>query len=388
MGRKFCAGTAVFCLALLLSACSETGEWQEVKIQAQNEDSAPVQTNGELQNRFGDACISEQTFEVELSEYNGKVWFVPFSSGGDGSKFHMQIVRWDGEAAEPEVLQELQGESLGAYFGGDFESLDAVSFYDMNYDGETDILLLGRCGGQAAVSVYYGYDFSTPGSEPGDSGGVGFSYQQTLSENLNRKEADRTVAGIRALLSEGKRNGEFSDWQQAYRAAIRLYEAEGRKEMGYDLIDVDGDDIPELAAGVRGYWVSLYTFSEGTLYQPAAEWPYGAGGNAGYEYSPGRNSLRNYNTDFAGAILYTTYMRLGETHSIDTVGTITSYQFDDVNQNGVLDENEEDSVGKYGVTYIDGVQVPADAADPYDVGGYEFIDPALEQDTVLARLEG
>ena len=281
---------------------------------------------------------------MELSEYNGKVWFVPFSSGGDGSKFHMQIVRWDGEAAEPEVLQELQGESLGAYFGGDFESLDAVSFYDMNYDGETDILLLGRCGGQAAVSVYYGYDFSAPGSEPGDSGSVGFSYQQTLSENLNRKEADRTVAGIRALLSEGKRNGEFSDWQQAYRAAIRLYEAEGRKEMGYDLIDVDGDDIPELAAGVRGYWVSLYTFSEGTLYQPAAEWPYGAGGNAGYEYSPGRNSLRNYNTDFAGAILYTTYMRLGESHSIDTVGTITSYQFDDVNQNGILDENEEDSV--------------------------------------------
>lgn len=32
----------------------------------------------DIRKRFGDHCIAEQTFEVELSEYPGKVWVVPF----------------------------------------------------------------------------------------------------------------------------------------------------------------------------------------------------------------------------------------------------------------------------------------------------------------------
>lgn len=429
MKHFFRTGLTAFCLAALLSACGNNAGWEEVEIAEQSvedrrqteapqpdgegrqteEQGQPSAKDGQqpgeqpsadsveganaaeteaLRERFGDACISEQTFEVELSEYDGKVWFVPYSSGGDGSDFHMQIVRGGESPQDMEILRDIQGENLGEYFSKDFESLDAVSFYDVNYDGETDILLLGKCGGREIASVYYGYGPLYYGYDPADYDSAYFSYQETLSQNISEKAPELTVSGIRAFLSEGKRNGEFSGYQEAYRAAVRLYEMEGREDMGYDLIYVDEDDVPELLAGVRGYWVSLYAFRDGKLYQPMAEWGYGAMGNAGYEYSPYQNSLRNYNADYAGAIRYTTYMTLGPSCSIDTVGEIKVYAFDDVNGNGMPDEAEEGSLGKYSVTYFDGVEVPGDAEDPYDVGGYEYMDPSLDQDTILSRLEG
>lgn len=62
-------------------------------------DEADITKNAqtdELKNRFGENCISEQTFEVELSEYEGKVWFVPYAPAEDGQALDMQIIQ-DGE---------------------------------------------------------------------------------------------------------------------------------------------------------------------------------------------------------------------------------------------------------------------------------------------------
>ncbi len=329
-----------------------------------------------LRAEFGEDCIPEQTFEVELSEYEGSVWFVPFAPDETGAGFHMQIVQ------NGEVLQDMHEETLGTYFGKGLESLDAVSFYDVNYDGETDILLIGTKGGNAVASVYYG-------EAANEYSSAYFWYQEALSENLTRQAAEVSVTGIRALLSEGKRNGSFSGYQEAYRAASRLYELEGKDRVGFDLIYVDGDEVPELLAGEQGYYVSLYMYRDGMLYQPIEEWYYGAMGNAGYEYSPYQNSLRNYNADFAGAIMYTTYMTLGPSCSVDTVAEIETVNFDDANGNGMLDEEEEDSAGKYGVTYVNGVQVSAEEAadDPYDVGGYVYMDPCMDRETLLSQLK-
>lgn len=46
-----------------------------------------------IREMFGEDCIAGQTFEVELSEYDGKVWFVPFSPSGEQADPVMQIIQ-------------------------------------------------------------------------------------------------------------------------------------------------------------------------------------------------------------------------------------------------------------------------------------------------------
>lgn len=323
--------------------------------------------------QFGENCIAEQTFEVELSEYSGKVLFVPYAPSGEEPEFHMQIVQ-NGQALTflrgyvPETLEE-----------EDFRSLDAVSFYDVNYDGQTDIVLIETYGDTSFAAVYYGYAADGDGSQH-------FFLQEQLSEQISERADTLTIPAIREMLSDGKKNGEFKSYAEAYEAAARLGELESAGEQTYGLIYVDDDEIPELAAGVNGYYTSLYTWKDGKLYALMEHWAYGAMGNAGYEYAPKKNNIRNYNSDYAGAILYTTYMEIGSGHTLDITAEIKTMNFDDVNQNGVPDEDELGSVGVYGVSYIDGKEVSNEACAAYDAGEYEIILGELSRDELIAEL--
>lgn len=337
------------------------------------EDNTPETTEvDEWKQLFGENCIAEQTFEVELSEYSGKVYFVPFVDSASG--FFMQIIQ-DGK-----VLTEIPAHVPLNLTGETFTSLDAVSFYDINYDDNTDIVLIGTYGDTSFATVYYGFDADADDYERR------FTAQAQLSENLTRQMEVPSMKEIRLLLADGKRNGEFTGYQEAYRAVIQLYKLNSADEQGYNLIYVDEDNIPELVVGVDDYYTNLYTYRDGKVYTLMNHWGYGAGGNTGYEYSPGRNSLRNYNTDFAGAILYTTYMTVGSQHKIDIIAQIVSYNFDDANGNGILDEEEEESLGKYGINYIDGVMVTPEECAAYDLGGYEYIRSSMSLEDLMAAL--
>ena len=59
-------------------------------------DSGHLEAEKALKDRFGEDCIAGQTFQVELSQYDGPVWFVPYGPGEPGQELHMQIVR-DGQ---------------------------------------------------------------------------------------------------------------------------------------------------------------------------------------------------------------------------------------------------------------------------------------------------
>lgn len=166
----------------------------------------------------------------------------------------------------------------------------------------------------------------------------------------------------------------------------RLCELEGSGEIEYNLIYFDEDDIPELVAGENGYYASLYTYDNGTVYTLMDRWPYGVMGNVGYEYVPRKNSLRNYNSDYAGAIRYTTYMAVNNQHSWDTVAEIVTYNFDDVNKNGFPDENEQDSMDYYSVSYIDDKEVSAEECDSYNVGEYEYIEGKMSLEELKSEL--
>lgn len=328
----------------------------------------------DLKKRFGENCIAEQTFEVELSEYDGKVYFVPFAPSENHPAFSMQMMQDDN------VLADIHPYVPDGVSENEFGSLDAVSFYDVNYDGNTDIVLVETYGNTSFAAVYYGF------AKDAWEYDRYFLVQEELSRNLSGQLEQLSVSGIRHFLSDGKKNGEFTCYQEAYEAVSRLCELEDKAEKKYSLIYVDDDEIPELVSAVNGYYVSLYTYHDGTVFQLMDSWGYGAMGNAGYEYAERKNSLRNYNADFAGAILHTAYMKISGQHLIDVVAQIDTYNFDDANRNGMPDEEEEESLGRYSASYIDGAEVTDDACAAYDAGEYEYIQGVMGAEDLKAEL--
>lgn len=341
---------------------------------SENNDTQSSQADA-LHERFGESCITEQTFEVELSEYQDKVWFVPYAPSGDEQTLRIQIMQ-DGEVLAdlyPYVPEQLEGAS--------FTGLDAVAFFDVNYDNCTDIVLIETYGDTSFAAIYYGF------AADADAYERYFFSQDQLSENITNQLKTLTIPEIRSFVTQGKKNGSFTGYQEAYETISRLNELESSGSLQYNLIDFDGDDTPELVTGVEGYYISLYTYHDGTVYPLMDTWAYGAMGNAGYEYAPGKNSLRNYNNDYAGAIMYTTYMKIGTQHSLEMIAQIETLNFDDVNGNGIPDEEEEASFGCYSVSYIDGREVSPEECDSYNAGEYEYITPVMSIDELLAALQ-
>lgn len=315
-----------------------------------------------LKRRFGETCIAEQTFEVELSEYDGKVWFVPFAPSGD-EDFHIQIMQGE------EVLGSISAYVPEELAGEKFVSLDAVAFFDVNYDDKTDIVLIETYGNTCFAAVYYGEAHTYL---DGDAS-VYFYVMERLSNNLTSRVETLTIPVIRDFFGNGKKNGAFTDYREAYLAVGKLKEMESDGKIRYELVYFDEDDIPELVADQTGYFMSLYTFHDGKIYTLMDDWGYGAMGNAGYEYCPGKNSLRNYNADYAGLIQYTTYCSVSDEYTMDTVVSIKTVNFDDANGNGMPDEDEEESFGYYSANYIDGAEITLEEYDSYSVGEYEWL---------------
>lgn len=207
------------------------------------------------------------------------------------------------------------------------------------------------------------------------------------ADSGNEASDENSASGRSAEKTPDKKAGELSGYQSAYEVLSIECEEEDGTDLTYNLIDVDGNGVPELAAVKNGYYVSLYTWDTGNTYTLMDHWGYGAMGNAGYEYCPGKNSLRNYNTDYAGAILYTTYMQVGSQHTIDTVAEIVTYNFDDVNGNGKPDEEEEGSLGNYSVSYINGEEVTGEECEAYNAGEYEYIQGIMSGEELRAKLK-
>lgn len=332
----------------------------------------------EMKKMFGDNCIAEQTFETTLSEFEGSVYFVPYYPSGDEKDMSIQIIQ------NGEVLL-----SPASYVPADLESdrftsLDAVSFYDVNYDGNTDIVMIKTTGDTTYAAIYYGYYEET--FYDGETHiSRNFYAEETLSEKVTAQVTPLSISGIRKLLSGGKKNGEFANYQEAYQSLLTLSRLESENDLQYDLLYVDNDDIPELSSGSEGYYVSLYTFHDGTIHTLMDRWPYGAMGNIGYEYSPHNNNLRNENNDYAGLVHYTTYWKIHPSHELETVVTIETLHFDDPDGDHVPSNDEE--YLEEGTSFINGAAVTEADYAKYDAGDYEFLVPSKSYDEVMAELK-
>lgn len=318
-----------------------------------------------MQRMFGSNCISEHTCEVQISECEQEVYFVPYAPSRENPEFYVQII------LNGQVLDKLSTYVPDELAGEEFSSLDAVSFFDLNFDGNTDILLLETYGDTRFAAVYYGDSWiSYDGAIR-----VYFYIQEELSEYLYEQVAPLTCSEIVDFLTGGKENGEFASYQEAYAAVSRVHDLSGERRE-YNLIYFDEDDIPELVVGVSGYWMSLYTYNEGTVYCLANEWGYGAFGNAGYEYVPRKNSLRNFDADNAGQIMNITYATINPEHSMEEVVWIQQVFSEEMNE-----DMEYDCT-----TYVNGEEVAEDEIDDYDVGEYEYIDTILSLQELLDKL--
>ena len=90
-------------------------------------------------------------------------------------------------------------------------------------------------------------------------------------------------------------------------------------DLKYDLIYFNNDNIPDLVIGVSGYWVSLYVYEDGKVYNPIDEWSYGAMGNVGYDYLEKKGAIYNYNSDFAGGVGTSSISIYNSKHELDTL---------------------------------------------------------------------
>ena len=109
-------------------------------------------------------------------------------------------------------------------------------------------------------------------------------------------------------------------------------------EWTYGLVDINGDEAPELVAGYP-VCISLYTYSEGKVYTVMEEVTYGFAGGNGYSYQPGKNVIFNSDYDMAGVVVYENYLKIDENGELDNYHNKPLYRtvWKDANGDGVPD---------------------------------------------------
>lgn len=143
-----------------------------------------VSGSAAAEENWQEGMIADQSFEVTLSEYSGKVWFAAYPPS-DSMDVILKIVQ-DKETLE--TLATYTPEFVSAY---SFTSLDAVSFVDYNGDGNTDILIIKTFGDQTVPVIYEG----TPDQEEK------FTLKAELSVRAKQQAEKMTIAGVQAYLA-------------------------------------------------------------------------------------------------------------------------------------------------------------------------------------------
>lgn len=165
---------------------------------------------------------------------------------------------------------------------------------------------------------------------------------------------------------------------------IERYYKFNREESFYDLIYLDNDNIPELITGKLGHSISIYTFSDGQVYQIADEW----GDGGGHEYVPYSNVIRGSDTEYAGMITYEGYCKINQNHEIEDYndGDLYTWHFVDQNNNGFSDGDEtyDPNAERY---FVNGREIEkSEYYIPQVSGEYQLIEPTKSMNEVLELL--
>lgn len=152
-----------------------------------------------------------------------------------------------------------------------------------------------------------------------------------VTENVNLNNSVDSAVITNTENNNVSSNSNDSDFPKEYIKIINRIENDySENDITCDLIYFNDDNIPDLVIGNSGYWVSLYIYKNGEVYNPIDEWAYDTGGNSGYKYQEKKETILNYNTDFAGAIISKTISILNSKNKFDTLI---------VTQRGAIDED-------------------------------------------------
>ena len=177
---------------------------------------------------------------------------------------------------------------------------------------------------------------------------------------------------------------------EAYAQIVREYYALNQGGCGFDLIYFDEDDLPELVTNKSGDRVSLYTYSDGEVVKICDEWPYGAWGNAGYEYFPNESIIYNINSDYAGAMYWEYYEQWNpETREFKDLNdkSLCLRRFDDKNGDGVPDEDEYLSDDEELIYYYGDQQVSEEEYESYKhKGDTKALSGSMTYEQILNKL--
>jgi len=168
----------------------------------------------------------------------------------------------------------------------------------------------------------------------------------------------------------------------------------------YDLIFLNDDNIPELIVTNPGYYTALYTYDAGqVIYAMKDEvfpddesgWGYGAGGNAGYEFIPKGNVVRNYDNDYAGLIRYTSIFELDKnTHQLVSKLDKELYEahFNDKNNNGKVDDDEMEEFIEEPTYYYGDKKITAEEYASYvPNGAYDTLEGTKSYSEIISALD-
>lgn len=195
--------------------------------------------------------------------------------------------------------------------------------------------------------------------------------------------ANTSEVGITENPSAGS---QTIQWKAAYANKVKELAAEDFDPL-FALINLDDNDIPELVADYSGYGVSVFTWVDETLVAIMENWSYGAMGNHGYDYIPGGNVIRNYNSDQAGAIVNESYMKVNDANELVDIydETLSYWFFEDTNGNGIMDENEPYSDEPY--YYYGNTEITEEKYASYQIPGiYELITGDMSAEEILSQL--
>ena len=178
------------------------------------------------------------------------------------------------------------------------------------------------------------------------------------------------------------------------------YDVADLRNLKYDLVFFDDNNTPELVVTEEGYRTALYTYDAGKVIYAMQEedsgdeygWPYGAGGNHGYEYIPRENVLRNYDADYAGLVQYVSYYELNpETHHLVNKNEAALYEthYNDKNGNGEVDDDEWEPVVDEPTYFYGDKKLTEEEWKGYMVEGeYTELVGTKSAESILKALEG
>ena len=192
---------------------------------------------------------------------------------------------------------------------------------------------------------------------------------------------------------------EVNDWKSAYRSVVENGEFMNdfsKDQLQFALQDIDGVGTPELIVNINGYLMFMYTWADGETYTLMDGWPYGAGGNAGYQWIAGQNRFYNHNSDYAGLVQNNWFFRIGANHQFEDVASVTVCIFNDINGNLTLDEDQGEvweADEEHTTYYVNGTQVTEAEANVYldELDDFAAVDgdtAYVNYDSIMAQLKG